>query len=168
MPPAIACSMSPPAPAWLVEQAQRRLGSAASATTRVEDGQAMSFADSGFDTVLCSLALMFFPDLVRALAEFHRALRPGCHAAVSVNPVPEHRCNTRVHAYIARYDPSAAPAAARIFSLGDEPHLRTLFEAAGFRDVELAIRSHRFSHPSFEAGRPVDIDVQYRFANGRR
>ena len=29
--------------------------------------------------------------------------------------------------------------------------MRSLFEAAGFRDVELAIRSRRFSHPSFDA-----------------
>ena len=190
----------------MIEQARRRLGDAANVVTRVEDGQALSFADASFDTVLCSLALMFFPDPALALAEFHRVLRPGGYAAVSVNTVPEHSYNTRVHAYIARYDPSAAPAAARIFSLGDEAHLRTLFEAAGFRDVELVVRSHRFSHPSFEAyfeqyergwdaqgqaylalpektrqavredirqsvgdtGGPIDVDVQYRFASGRR
>ena len=73
-------------------------------------------------------------------------------------------------------------------------------------DVELVVRSHRFSHPSFEAyfeqyergwdaqgqaylalpektrqavredirqsvgdtGGPIDVDVQYRFASGRR
>ena len=135
----------------MIEQARERLGVAANVTIGVEDGQAMSFADASFDTVLCSLALMFFPEPARALAEFHRVLRPGGYAAVSVNTVPEHSYNTRIHAYIARHDLSAAPAAARIFSLGDEAHLRTLFRAAGFRDGELAIRSQRFSHPSFDA-----------------
>ena len=190
----------------MVEQARRRVGMASNVTTQVEDGQAMDFADSSFDTVLCSLAMMFFPDPARALAEFHRVLRPGGYAAVSVNTVPEHSYNTRIHAYIARYDASAAPAAARIFSLGDEARLRTLFEAAGFRDIELVLHSHRFSHPSFEAyfeqyergwdaqgqaylalrekirqavredirrsvgdtGGPVDVEVQYRFASGRK
>ena len=69
----------------MIEQARERLGVAANVTIGVEDGQAMSFADASFDTVLCSLALMFFPDPATALAEFHRVLRPGGYAAVSVN-----------------------------------------------------------------------------------
>ena len=190
----------------MVEQARRRLGKAPNVTVGVEDGQSLSFADSSFDTVLCSLALMFFPDPGKALADFHRVLRPGGYAAVSVNTVPEHSYNTRVHAYIARHDPSAAPAAVRIFSLGDEQRLRSLFEAAGFRDVTLEVQSHRFPHDSFEAyfeqyergwdaqgqaylaltedmrrlvredirrsvndtGGPIDVEVQYRFASGRK
>jgi ubiquinone/menaquinone biosynthesis C-methylase UbiE len=59
----------------MVEQARRHLGNAATVVTLVEDGQAMSFADASFDTVLCSLALMFFPEPARALSEFHRIAR---------------------------------------------------------------------------------------------
>ena len=52
---------------------------------------------------------------------------------------------------IARRVPSLAEATARTFSLGDEARLRSLFEGAGFRDVETTTEAHRFVLPSFEA-----------------
>jgi ubiquinone/menaquinone biosynthesis C-methylase UbiE len=66
----------------MVEKARERLGKASNASVSVEDGQALSFADSSFDAVLCNLGLMFFPDPVRGLSEFRRVLRPGGHVAV--------------------------------------------------------------------------------------
>ena len=60
-----------------------------------------------------------------------------------MNTVPERSFNTRINIAIARYLPSLAGAAARIFSLGDEKKLRSLFEAAGFRDVGIATEVHR-------------------------
>jgi hypothetical protein len=42
-------------------------------------------------------------------------------------------------------------ATARTFSLGDEARLRSLFEQAGFRDVETTSQAHCFVLPSFEA-----------------
>ena len=102
----------------MIEQARRRLGGAANVTTRVEDGQAMSFADTSFDTVR---GLMFF-----AGGRSQSIGLRGGYAAVSVNTVPEHSYNTRVHAYIARYDPRRRPGA----HSGDEAHLRTLFALA--------------------------------------
>ena len=72
-----------------VERARERLGGAPNAIVAVEDGQSLTFADESFDAVLCSLGLMFFPDPARGLSEFHRVLRPGGRAAVSVNTVPE-------------------------------------------------------------------------------
>jgi hypothetical protein len=46
---------------------------------------------------------------------------------------------------------SLAEATARTFSLGDEERLRSLFEGAGFRDVQTTTEAHRFVLPSFEA-----------------
>lgn len=42
-------------------------------------------------------------------------------------------------------------ASARVFSLGDEAKLKSLFEAADFRDVEITTERHRFVLPSFDA-----------------
>jgi SAM-dependent methyltransferase len=117
----------------------------------IEDGQALSFPDGSFDAVVCSLGLMFFPEPLRGLAEFRRVLHPGGRAAVSVNTVPERSFNTRINVAIGRHVPSLAEAAARVFSLGDESRLRSLFEAADFRDMELATETRRFVMPSFDA-----------------
>jgi hypothetical protein len=141
----------------------------------------------------------------RGLSEFHRVLRQGGRAAVSVSTTPERSYNGRINVIIARRVPSLAEATARTFSLG-EARLRALFEGAGFRDVETTTEAHRFVLPSFEAyfapfeqgggssgqayvalpeaerravreevrrnvgdtGGPIGIEVEERFASGRR
>jgi len=190
----------------MVDQARQRLAGSPNTSVVVEDGQSLSFDDGTFDAVVCSLGLMFFPDPARGLSEFHRVLRPGGRAAVSVSTTPEHSYNGRINVIIARRVPSLAEATARTFSLGAEARLRSLFERAGFRDVETTIVAHRFVLPSFEAyfapfergggssgqayvalpeserravreevrrnvgdtGGPVGIEVELRFASGRR
>jgi hypothetical protein len=47
----------------MVGQARQRLSAAANASFATEDGQSLSFADSSFDALICSLGLMLFPDL---------------------------------------------------------------------------------------------------------
>lgn len=135
----------------MAEKARERLGKAPNARVMVEDGQALSFPDQSFDAVLCSLGLMFFPDPARGLAEFYRVLRPGGRAAVSVNTVPERSFNARISVAIGRHVPSVAEAAARMFALGPEERLRSLFGAVGFRDVEVTTEVHHFEWPSFDA-----------------
>jgi ubiquinone/menaquinone biosynthesis C-methylase UbiE len=190
----------------MVERARERLALAPNVSVGVEDGQALSFPDDSFDTVLCSLGLMFFPDPARGLAEFRRVLCPGGRAAVSVNTVPERSYNTRGHSIIARHVPSLAPVASRLFSLGTEARLRTLYDGAGFHHVEVSTAADRFDVRSFEdyfepvergwgsagqafvslpeatrravredvrrdagdAGGPIQTDVEFRFASGRK
>ena len=107
----------------MVERARERLGGLPNVSFAVEDGQSLSFADGGFDAVLCNVGLMYFPDPARGLAEFRRVLRPGGRAAVSVNTTPERSMINRVLVIIGRHRPSSAAEAARLFSLGDEGHL---------------------------------------------
>ena len=137
--------------AAMVDKARTRLSDAKNVSVAVEDGQALSFSDGSYDAVICSLGLMFFPDPARGLAEFYRVLRPGGHAAVSVNTVPERSYNNRINLAIARYVPSLVEAAARVFSIGDETKLKSLFERAHFRGVEITTETHRFTLPSFNA-----------------
>jgi len=135
----------------MVERARERLRGGPNATVAVADGQALSLPDGSFDAVLCSVGLMFFPDPAKGLSEFRRVLRPGGRAAVSVNTVPERSFSTRINVVIGRHVPTLAEAASRVFSLGDEVRLRSLFEAAGFAEVEVSTEAHRFAVPSFDA-----------------
>ena len=135
----------------MAEKARERLGNAPNASVSVEDGQALSFADSSFDVVLCNLGLMFFPDPVRGLSEFRRVLRPGGRVAVSVNTVVERSYNHQINEIIARHTPSLAAAVARTFALGEASRLRSLFDQAGLADFETDTVKHTFVLPSFDA-----------------
>ncbi len=147
----------------MAERARERLGNAPNASVSVEDGQALSFADSSFDVVLCNLGLMFFPDPVRGLSEFRRVLRPGGRVAVSVNTVVKRSYNHQINEIIARHTPSLAAAVARTFALGEASRLRSLFDQAGasrlrslfdqagLADFETDTVKHTFVLPSFDA-----------------
>lgn len=190
----------------MADRARERLKAARNATVEVKDGQALGLRDGSFDAVVCSLGLMFFPDPAQGLGQFRSVLRDGGRAAVSVNTVPERSYNNRIHPIIGRYVPSLAADAARLFSLGDERTLRTLFATAGFRDVDVTSEKRCFGVDSFDeyfqhvergwgsagqlfvslppetqhavredvrrdvgdAGGPIDIEVEFMFASGRK
>jgi len=135
----------------MLDWARERLGGLPNTSVSREDGQALTLPDGSFDAVLCSLALMLFPDPGRGLSEFRRVLREGGRAAVSVNTTAERSFATRINVAIGRHVPSRAAAAAHYFSLGDPGHLRALFETAGFREVEIASEARRYGFPSFDA-----------------
>ena len=134
----------------MVEKARERLGKASNASVSVEDGQALSFADSSFDAVLCNLGLVFFPDPARGLSEFRRVLRPGGRVAVSVNTVVERSYNHQINVIIARHMPSLAEAVTRTFSLAEASRLRSLFKEAGLADFETHTVRHTFVLSSFD------------------
>jgi ubiquinone/menaquinone biosynthesis C-methylase UbiE len=135
----------------MVEKARERLANAPNASVSVEDGQALSFADGSFDAVVCNLGLMFFPDPVRGLSEFGRVLRTGGRVAVSVNTVVERSYNHQINVIIARHMPALAEAVTRTFALSEASRLQSLFEDAGFGDIETHTVRHTFVLPSFDA-----------------
>jgi len=135
----------------MVAKARQRLDRMPNASVAVEDGQALSFPDETFDVVLCSLGLMFFPDPARGASEFRRVLSPDGRAAVSVTASPGRSYNGRINVVLARYVPSLAAATGRTFALGDAARLVSLFDNAGFVDVETYTERHSFALPSFDA-----------------
>jgi ubiquinone/menaquinone biosynthesis C-methylase UbiE len=135
----------------MAEKARQRLSRYSNVGVAVEDGHSLSFPDASFDAVICSLGLMFFPEPERGLVSFHRVLRPGGRAAVSVKVASERSYNFRINAVIARYKPGLADAVARLFVLGDEARLKSVFDAAGFKDFETTTVKHTFVLPSFDA-----------------
>ena len=127
------------------------------ASVSVEGGQALSFADSSFDVVLCNLGLMFFPDPVRGLSEFRRVLRPGGRVAVSVNTVVERSYNHQINEIIARHTPSLVAAVVRTFAQGEASRLRSLFDQAGLAEFEIDTVKHTWN--SAVDGQPPNDSV---------
>jgi ubiquinone/menaquinone biosynthesis C-methylase UbiE len=135
----------------MLDRARPRLTRFSNTALAVEDGQALTLPDASFDAVTCALGLMFFPDPAQGLASFYRVLRPGGRAAVSVKIASERSYNFRINVVIARYRPNLAEAVARLFSLGEEARLKSLFDAAGFVDFESSTARHTFVLSSFDA-----------------
>ena len=137
--------------AAMLDKARGRLSERLNVSFAIEDGQSLTFPDQQFDAVLCAMGLMLFPDPAHGLSEFRRVLREDRWAAVSVNTVPERAFATRVEAFIGQYSPERAAIGARYFSLGNAGRLRSLFTAAGFRDIETFTETRRYPFPSFGA-----------------
>ena len=135
----------------MLERARERLALRSNVSFAVEDGQSLNFSDSEFDAVLCAMGLMLFPSPSRGLSEFRRVLRKDGWAAVSVAIVPERTFHTRVDAIIAKHVPEHTVTSARYFSLGNSELLRSLFTAAGFRDVEAFTEVRCYPFSSFAA-----------------
>lgn len=133
----------------ILDQARGRLAGLPNVSFAIEDGAALSFPEGSFDAVLCGMGLMLIPDPARGLSEFHRVLRPGGWAAVSVGTTPGRSFVARVSAAIGRHGGSETPV--RFFSLGNSERLRGLFRTAGFDAVETSMAIHCFPFPSFDA-----------------
>jgi ubiquinone/menaquinone biosynthesis C-methylase UbiE len=115
------------------------------------DGQRLPFGDRVFDAVICQLGLMFFPDPLQGLSEFHRVLRAGGRAAVSVtSAIPARTLYNRVSLAIARQAAAKREAVHRLFTLGDPIRLRAAFERCGFVDIEITTESERVRFNSFQ------------------
>lgn len=109
------------------------------------DAESLDFEDNSFDSVVCSLGLMYFPYPEKALEEMFRVAKPGAEISTlvwgarkecgwaSIFPIVDKRVKSDV-----------CPL---FFQLGTGNALKNAFESAGFEDVS----SVRFSlHLSFE------------------
>ena len=117
----------------------------------VADGQALPFADGTFDSVICQLGLMFFPDPARGLEEFRRVLRPRRRAAVCVISTHERAPMWGVLAEIlSRYLPEQREVLHLSFALADAERLERLLALAGFREISVTRETRESSFESFD------------------
>ena len=108
--------------------------------------------DAHFDVVLCQQAVMFFPDRDRAVQEMYRALRPNGRVGLNVFRTPEF---VPSFAYLIQaLEKHAGPAAAEFmrapFVMESVAQMRSLFEQAGFTDIQVFIRVDTLRYPSIK------------------
>lgn len=122
-------------PAMLTGLGRRAAGHPHPPCPVAADMTALPFADGGFDRVLCRFGLMFVPDLMAALTEMRRVLRPGGVAALAVwgqragNSLFDRLGRILVQEQGERADALLAP----LFRFADPGNLLSLARSAGFR-----------------------------------
>lgn len=105
------------------------------------DVSELPFPDRAFDAVLCQMALMFFPDRARAVAEMARVTAAdGTVALVVPAAIEDQPAYQRFVDIAAEEAGAAASVLDSYWSCGDPDELRTLVESAGLRVT--TTRSH--------------------------
>ena len=106
--------------------------------TRVMNAEKLELEASSFDAVICRIALMLFPDPLKALTEMHRVVSPGGKVAVMVFSTAEKNPYHALPLAIVRRlgkIPSTATGKPGMFALGGPGVLEDTYKQAGFRDV---------------------------------
>jgi enediyne biosynthesis protein CalE5 len=126
----------------MVEVARRRAVEAGLSNVEVREADAenLPFPDNSFDAVTFAFALMFCPDLDRAVAEMRRVLKPGGRAAVVVwDEASKNPFFTTIGHCVGKFLPSAPPnpTAPGPFRLAPPGALARLLSDGGFADVQV-------------------------------
>ncbi|MBE2196402.1 MAG: methyltransferase domain-containing protein [Anaerolinea sp.] len=127
--------------AAMLELGQKRAQSLGLANIdfQVVDGEALDFADNGFDAVLCRLGLMFFPNPDATLEQVHRMLTPGGRFVATVWGSPQQVPMADVIISVMQTMlelPPSAPGTPGVFSLGASELLEGKYTRAGYFDVQ--------------------------------
>mgnify|MGYP003403111014 FL=1 len=127
---------------------------------RQGDAAALAFDDGSFDTVLCQMALMFFPDRVRALQEMARVTAPGGTVAVvvpsSLDAQPAYGPFVDMAAQHAGRE--ARSLLSTYFACGDLGALGTLVEKAGLASPTTGTHLGTARFPSVDALVTTEVD----------
>lgn len=123
----------------LLERARRKV--AAAGLTHVEfregDAERLDLGDQSFDVVLCASALFFVPDMLAALREWHRVLRPGGQAGFSgFGPTFLQLLRDLWEARLRQYGVSL-PTPSADLRLAEPETCRQLLHEAGFVQTEV-------------------------------
>jgi ubiquinone/menaquinone biosynthesis C-methylase UbiE len=106
--------------------------------SRVMNVENLALDADSFDAVICRMALMLFPNPVKALAEMRRVLRPGGKVAVIVfSALDKNPYFGIIHGTVRRLGniPPPAPGEPWMFALGDPGVLEDVYKQADFLNV---------------------------------
>jgi SAM-dependent methyltransferase len=119
-------------------------------SAREGDGQALPYADAGFDAAFSMFGLIFFPDRARGFRELLRVLRPGGRAVVSSwQPLARVPTLVAVFQALAQELPNL-PFGDGKGPLSDAEEFRAEMSAAGFQNVQIVERIHAEDAPSID------------------
>jgi SAM-dependent methyltransferase len=108
--------------------------------TRVMNAENLALAADSFDAVICRMALMLFPNPVKALTEMRRAVKPGGKVGVIVHFAFEKNPYRRIPLEIVRRlgnIPPPAPGEPWMYALGDPGALEDVYRRAGFLNLSV-------------------------------
>ncbi|MGH3834819.1 MAG: class I SAM-dependent methyltransferase [Pseudonocardiaceae bacterium] len=124
------------------------------------DAAALPFPGGSFDTALCQMALMFFPDRRTALREMGRVVTPGGTVAVVVPS----RLDTQaafapfVDLAARHAGPAAVSLLSTYFGCGDLDELTALTESAGLRVTSTRTQVGVYRAPSVDAFVTTEVE----------
>lgn len=120
--------------------------------TRVMNAEHLAaLAADSFDSVICRLALMLFPNPTKALTEMRRVVKPGGKVGVIVHFALEKNPYVGIPFEIVRRlgnIPRPAPGEPWMYALGDPGALEKVYSSAGFMNVSTHTVSIRRRFPS--------------------
>jgi ubiquinone/menaquinone biosynthesis C-methylase UbiE len=120
---------------------------------RAADAAGLPFPDASFDAVLCQMALMFFPDRRRALAEMARVATSGGTVAVAVPAALEDQpaYGRFVDVVVRHAGPAARSLLGTYWACGDLEQLCALVDSAGLTVTATRTHAGTAHFPSVEA-----------------
>ena len=106
--------------------------------TRVMNAEKLELEADSFDAVICRIALMLFPEPLKALTEIRRVVKPGGKVAVMVFSTAEKNPYHSIPLAIVRRlgkIPPPPPGKPGMFALGRPGVLEETYKHAGFHNV---------------------------------
>ncbi len=127
----------------------RQISEGANIEWVLSDAANMPFDDDSFDVLTIQQGLQFFPDKPAAVTECLRVLKPGGMAVMCMvadiedNPL----ISAQFNALDKRFGPEVSGSIRAVCGLSDADEIATLFNSAGFKDVDIQRVTLPLHHP---------------------